>query len=223
MRLIDQGNNCYPVSGGIVFRKGNWKTRTHAFFDGSSLYEIGQRAYWKAVIGEATERIRAQARYDWDDYGVSISKNRAGYIAVCLFEDDTIEIFDGQGRKQNEFAAETAFGVNCIAWAEKGIWCADAAEMTVNLYSLSGTLLRMLGTPHDEDELSYPEHVSVRSGKVYVSDMGHRRVACCDAEGDNRIATYRFFGEAVWEWHFAESLGAEVVCLESGIYLLNEE
>jgi len=223
MRLVDKGYDCYPVSGGIVFLTRAGKGRTYVFFDGSSLHEIDKRRYWRAVLGEVTDRILAQATHDWDDYGVSVSKNKAEYVAACLFEDDTISIFDEQGELQSEFRAETDFGINGIAWADDGIWCAAAADMTVDLYCPSGTLLRTLGAPHDANELSYPEHVAVRSGMLYVSDMGHHRVACCKAEEASGIETYRFFGEPVWEWHFSESLGKEIVRLNSGIYLLDDE
>ena len=223
MRLIGEGGDCYPVSGGLVFWTGNWRRRTYVFFDGLSLREIEYKAYWNAVIGEVTNGILAQAKHRWDDCGVSVSINKCGDIAICSFEDNTISIFDAHGELQGEFCAQTSFGVNSIAWGDAGIWCAAAADMTVDLYSTTGTLLRVYGTPYDDKELSYPQHVSYRSGIVYISDMGHGRVARFDAQNDGEIETYRFFGEPVWEWHFCESLDAEVVRLKSGIYLLNDE
>jgi hypothetical protein len=217
MKFVSQGYDCQLARGGVVFRDGDPTCGPCYLLDGSGLRIIPRMAYWTSILGTAADRILPQV----GNYPGSVALHPAGDIATCNYQESTIRIFNRHGELKSRFNRQDLGCVYSVAWAGDCIWCAVPTDMAIYLYSATGSLLRTVGTPFQEDgPLDHPEHVSVQGGRLYICDMGHQRVASLNAEGD-ALCTYRSFAEPVWQWYAVPELGGEVVCLQSGIYLLN--
>jgi hypothetical protein len=216
MKWIGKGYDCYAAPLGVVFRNICSTNDSYSLFDGYSTQEIAREDYWKAVIGLAYKKILPQLGYDPG----SVARDKSGNVVTCYYQEDIVRVFDQEGQLICKFApVEPASAIYSVARDGENIWCAVPVDMAVYLYSPNGTLLQNLGSPFEEEsELSYPEHVSVYGGELYISDMGHRRVAKWNPI-QRKLQTYKLFEEPVWEWNHVNSLQCSVVRLESGIYL----
>jgi hypothetical protein len=63
-----------------------------------------------------------------------------------------------------------------------------------------------------------PEDAIVYDDKLYVCDMGNRRICIVDLN-TNEVKEYLKFGEPTWEYF--QINGKEIIRLQSGIYILD--
>ena len=155
--------------------------------------------------------------------GESVAFLPSGHSLRCHFHDNVVREFTADGAVVRVLPASVNPGMGLYALTVDGdahLWVADPAMHRVACYAVDGRSLGAVGGSEDLEpgEFDHPEDVVVYdSAYLFVSDMGHHRVAVVDTR-TRACGTYRTFDQPMWEYR--RCLGREVVRLHDGLYLL---
>ena len=155
--------------------------------------------------------------------GEAVAFLPSGHSLRCHFHENVVREFTAAGSIVRTLPASVDSGMGLYALSVDGnehLWVADPAMHRVACYTADGQPLGVVGGSEELEpgEFDHPEDVVVYdSAYLFVSDMGHRRVAVVDTH-TLACGTYRTFDQPVWEYR--RCLGREVVRLGDGLYLL---
>lgn len=155
--------------------------------------------------------------------GEAVAFLPSGHSLRCHFHENVVREFTTAGAIVRVLPASVDPGMGLYALAIDGdehLWVADPAMHRVACYAQDGRPLGAVGGSEElvPGEFDHPEDVVVYDDAyLFVSDMGHRRVAVVDTR-TLACGTYRTFDQSVWEYR--RCLGREVVRLNDGLYLL---
>lgn len=155
--------------------------------------------------------------------GESVAFLPAGNSLRCHFHEDVVREFSPDGSVIRALPASVDPGMGLYALTVDGqghLWVAAPAVHRVACYTLDGRAVGHVGGSDEmvPGEFDQPEDVVVYDeAYLFVSDMGHQRVAVVDTR-TMACGTYRTFDQPVWEYR--RCLNREVVRLHDGLYLL---
>lgn len=130
------------------------------------------------------------------NYPVGIDADDEGNLYVASFYNDSIEVFDPEGKPLRRFpdpgvqtgkggsgAGGTGIAVTDVAVAGDRVYATDAYQVFV--FSLAGEVLDQWGRPGSEGaDFDHPNGIAVADdGTVYVSDSNHNRVTALSPDG----------------------------------------
>jgi hypothetical protein len=217
LTFLHNGYNLHATAEGVVFRDSTCDTGY--FFDGSAIIPVSAIRYWELAIGRNWRRVLAH----WGSGPGTVAHAEDGRLAAARFDEEMVHVFDHQGQCQSHFWGPSASGggVYSVAWLREALWLAVPTDMAVYRVACDGKQLQIVGKPFDNtSDLSYPEHIFSHGGKLYISEMGNRRISVYDPQEDTLKTCAAFGGsETVWECVFSPALQRWIVKLESGIYL----
>ncbi|MHB1323586.1 MAG: NHL repeat-containing protein [Coriobacteriia bacterium] len=132
------------------------------------------------------------------NYPVGIDTDSDGNVYVASFRNDSIEVFDADGRPLRRFpdpyrpTGEGSSGLGGLGIAVTGVavhkdrlYATDRYQIIV--FNLEGEVLDQWGMPGDDPgDLDHPNGIAVSNdGKtIYVADSNHSRVSAFTPEGD---------------------------------------
>jgi DNA-binding beta-propeller fold protein YncE len=133
-------------------------------------------------------------------YGLDIDNQ--GRIYVADFEADAVRVFTAQGELLARFAGESGSGAGqfndpvdvAVDDERQLLYIVDAYNHQADQFSLSVTESGQLTATHrlsfglygrEPGQFAYPQNVAVddQTGRVYIGDMGNRRIQVFDSEG----------------------------------------
>lgn len=174
---------------------------------------------------EVSEHVYNRAKYrgalapSHDGEAITFLPN--GDSLRCFWSDSIVRHFDSLGQLVRELPAsiEATMGIESITVDADGqLWTAEPAFHHVAQYDLaSARKLYAVGGSWEPGELSYPEEVICYEQHLFISDMGHQRLAQLNPR-TKRLHTYRTFTQRVWEYRRVKN--HEVVRLQDGLYIL---
>ena len=155
--------------------------------------------------------------------GESVAFLPSGNTLRCHYHDNVVREFRPVGSVVRALPASVDPGMGFYALTVDGdghLWVADPAMHRVACYAVDGRTLGNVGSSEElePNEFDHPEDVVVYDDSyLFVSDLGHQRVAVVDTR-TRTCGTYRTFDQPVWEYR--RCLSREVVRLNEGLYLL---
>ncbi len=162
-------------------------------FDSSGrfLFEFGSFGVAKPLPGAKNTYVPGRLNYP-----VGIDTDKDGNVYVASFRNDSIEVFDANGKPLRRFPDPskmvgkgssgqdgTGIAVTDVAVHGDLVYATDAYQVFV--FKTDGTLVRQFGKPGTgSGDLDHPNGIAVgKDGTVYVSDSNHARVTAFTPEG----------------------------------------
>jgi len=180
-------------NGGRVYVTDSQNNRVCVFdSSGRFLFEFGGFGVAKPLQGSQNTYEPGRLNFP-----VGIDTDEEGNVYVASFYNDSIEVFDADGKPLRRFPdPETVVGrgssgqdglgiaVTDVAVFEDRIYATDQYQVFV--FTLEGELLDQWGKPGVEPgDLDHPNGLAVgEDGTVYVSDSNHARVTAFTPEGE---------------------------------------
>jgi hypothetical protein len=209
--------DCHPVDEALVFRNARRGPKEHDRFfryEGDSTRGVGQDEFLAAKFGPAYKAILSSFGREPD----SVSRALDGSVAACYFAESIVRIFGPVGQSISEVGpgsrGRSGHLLYGVALSDIGIWAAYPSDNTVVLYLMDGTEGSVLSSI-----FSYPEHLAIIDGTLYVCDTGNRRICHLDQQ-TLQVTELHTLEKSVWEYLRAGS--REIVRLQSGIYELTK-
>jgi hypothetical protein len=179
-----------------------------------------------AVNIEEYNNVKSKNRYEIfkkNHPNISISDSYICFdelenLYFMFYQESVVYKYDklGQLIKSYSFFGQfdTLYG---IAIEKSSIWCLYSTSHMIRKFSLENLDEEISIGDESESILSYPQHLFVENGYVFVCDMGNKRI-CRINLVDFTLNEHIKFDEHIWEFYKSNSL--EVIRLQSGIYIL---
>ncbi len=180
--------------GGRIYVADTGNNRICVFDSrGRFLFEFGTFGVAKPIPG---------GNYSYEpgrlNYPVGIDTDDEGNVYVASFRNDSIEVFDADGKPLRRFPdPRKVVGKGSSGQDGAGIAVTDVAvhgdrvyaldQYQVFVFSTTGELIAQWGKPGLEPgDLDHPNGIAVgKDGTVYVSDSNHARVTAFTPEGEH--------------------------------------
>lgn len=179
--------------GGRVYVTDSQNNRVCVFdSSGRFLFEFGAFGVAKPLPGAKNSYQPGSLNFP-----VGIDTDEEGNVYVASFRNDSIEVFDADGKPLRRFPDPgtvvgkgssgqdgTGIAVTDVAVFEDRIYATD--QYQVFAFTLEGDLITQWGRPGFQPAgLDHPNGLSVgKDGTVYVSDSNHARVTAFSPEGE---------------------------------------
>lgn len=193
---------------------------TRYFSYNESVYEeIGVDKYFMARYGENYNKIIPYFGHK----PTSRSYDKEGSMFVCFYQESKIYKFDIRGnlvRIYSDFSnIDTIYD---IAVYDNSIWCTFPTSHTIKKFSLTNgreeLSISEFSIEHNRGTIfCYPERILIYDDKMYVVDMGNKRICIIDLN-ENSINDYIVLPESITGYERLRKM--EFVLLDSGLYLL---
>lgn len=189
---LDQAGNAY-LSNHIFDEEASYRSHDGIKVfspDGQFLREIGGQDY------------RFEDSFHYTPYGLDIDQQ--GRLYVANFDSNSVRVFDATGELITDLFGQRGSepgqfnGLSYVAVDSQRslLYASDEANSRVQQFNLSLTATDQLTATHRlsigtygqvAGQFSYPQDIAIdeSSGRVYVADMGNRRIQVFDSEGQH--------------------------------------
>lgn len=190
--LFDRPMGVAVGNGGRVYVTDSGNNRVCAFDSGGKfLFQFGQFGVAKPLPGAKNSYVPGSLNYP-----VGIDTDEDGNVYVASFRNDSVEVFDADGKPLRRFPEPTkVVGKGSSGQDGTGIAVTDVAVHDGKVYALdqyqvfvfttSGELVAQWGKPGTAPgDLDHPNGIDVgKDGTVFISDSNHARVTAFTPEG----------------------------------------
>ena len=191
--LFDRPMGVAVGNQGRVYVTDSQNNRVCVFdSSGRFLFEFGSFGVAKPLPGAANTYVPGSLNFP-----VGIDTDEEGNVYVASFRNDSIEVFDADGKPLRRFPDPTqvigrgssgqdglGIAVTDVAVFEDRIYATD--QYQIFAFTLEGELITQWGRPGIEPAgLDHPNGLAVgEDGTVFVSDSNHARVTAFTPEGE---------------------------------------
>lgn len=190
-------------------------------YDFKKRIKIDSETYLLSIFGKAARGI-VSVYGDRTALDISWGRLSDGSIITNYYQERVFYRFDPEGhvvwKTDKLWDLNTVYS---IAIQENSIWCAIPTCHTIKRYSLDTFKEEISIGDNDysdrKGKFDYPEDVFYKDGRLYVSDMGNKRV-CVVHPGTGEVGDLMNFDESVWAFRIFD--GRAYVRLDSGYYMV---
>lgn len=195
-------------------------------FDNSKIVrQVNEEYFAYAIVGENYKRIEQFLPEKIHNYRITKSNN--GDFYFCTYQEGTIYGFDNSGNLILNWNIEIGEGhpIYDIKFQEPDfVWLAFPTGQTVSQVNLSNKQeVFKIGEYSWDDNcelLSYPESIFIKNNKLFIPNMGNKKLFKVDLLTKN-IDLVMTFEEKVWQYE-ETGIGTFIVT-DTGIYELEND
>ncbi len=213
----------YDCGSELLFKGDNLLDEKYfAYGQNIGLNELPRKAYLLKIFGENHEKIAKQLNYRIEDYIVARDDKRIQYYSY--YQDDRIIGFDETGSKRFEWIDNISEGhaiYHIDYQSPKFLWLCFPTGQTICQIDLEDSIeiFRIGDYTYEEvyEPLNFPESTFFYQGKLYISNMGDRKLYGLDLKNFELKEEMRF---KEGNWQYIKTGFGDFVNLDSGIYKL---
>lgn len=209
----------YPVDNGFIYAAVKKDSSKIKFFRYDMRLEISVPIRQSVYMEKKFANNPLVTVYEFSDYlNCDCAAFSSGNTAV-LFHDGDIGWFgaDGQLLKTGQLLHKGAPGRCILPDGADAFWSVIPDEGAVIQYSVTnGRMIIRIGGG-EKSPFEHPSNVSKYDDSLYVCDDKNAKIQRVNLS-DYRVSIHRQFDEPVYQ--YLRIGNSEIVCLESGIYIL---
>lgn len=219
-KLVEiKAERIYPIDNGFIYADVKNNGSKIKFFRYDMKLELSvpikQSVYIKKKFGDDPP----SAVYEFNDYlncDCAVFSN--GNTAV-LFHDGDIGWFskDGKLLKTGQFLYKDSPCRCILPDGNDAFWSVIPDEGAILKYSVPNDRMIIRIGGGEKTPFKHPSHISKYNDNLFICDDKSRKIHRVNLS-DYRISDYRRFDEPIYQ--YIRIGNSEIVCLESGIYLL---